>query len=365
MQTYDAGKLNLWMPATGVATVKSGGTWYPTGILSAFGNRTASLSSMQSLDISKGSITIGDGTVTQTGQSPTVNPNGYVIAQNGSNSTTNTVSVTGGTHNIVLRGVTIDVSNNANAYAFALSTGATVNLTLSGTNKLQSGQNRAGLEAPQGASLAITGGASDSLIASSYTFGAGIGGGGSLSGNSSAGGTITINDGKIDANGSAGIGGGYGPDTGGAGGTITINGGAVNTTRPDDGFWVIGGGYKGSAGTTTITGGSVKASSIQGTPTNGSVDIYPATVSVPSGKNVNTLAVKQSYTAYSYGYKDMQTDNTSYGKFYFWLPADTAPQETTADIVTDSGVYTGYHDQRGVSSSATVDNPGVLKMDHS
>lgn len=73
----------------------------------------------------------------------------------------------------------------------------------------------------------------------------------------SAGGSITINDGTVEARGGggAGIGGG----AGGAGGTITINGGTVKTSGGDLGAG-IGGGANSPGGTITITGGAIKAS---------------------------------------------------------------------------------------------------------
>ena len=72
-----------------------------------------------------------------------------------------------------------------------------------------------------------------------------------------AGGSITINGGKVEAKGldaGAGIGGGNGGD----GGTITINGGTVTAKGGDIGAG-IGGGNKGAGGTIIITGGMVTA----------------------------------------------------------------------------------------------------------
>ncbi|MCC8025727.1 MAG: hypothetical protein LIP16_10560, partial [Clostridium sp.] len=122
----------------------------------------------------------------------------------------------GVTANITLAGVNISVHNDSNACAFDM-TGAAVNLTLQKNNVLKSGIHRAGLEAPEGSSLTITG--SGSLEAVSRNEGAGIGGG-----PDNKGGNITINGGTIIAqsNGGAGIGGGFSSaGTGGSGGNIT------------------------------------------------------------------------------------------------------------------------------------------------
>jgi len=121
---------------------------------------------------------------------------------------------------ITLLGVNIDVSSMDNTSAFDM-TGAMVNLTLTGSNVLMSGNYRAGLQVPSGSTLVITEASSGSIAAAGGYDSAGIGGG-----QNSDGGTITINGGSVTATGyyGAGIGGGYYR----AGGTITaINGNAV------------------------------------------------------------------------------------------------------------------------------------------
>jgi hypothetical protein len=186
------------------------------------------------------------------------------------------VVASGVTADITLRDLTIDASARNDIPAFDM-TGATVNLTLSGTNILKSGGNRAGLLAPQGSTLTIS--AADTthtLTSTGGNNGAGIGGG-----RDGAGGTVTISGGTVTATGGssgAGIGG-----AGGAGGTITINGGTVTATGGSDGAGIggaggtvtisggtvtatggsagagIGGGYWGDGGTVTISGGTVTA----------------------------------------------------------------------------------------------------------
>lgn len=78
-----------------------------------------------------------------------------------------------------------------------------------GENILKSGNARAGLEVPGDTKLVITSGSTGSLKATGGMFGAGIGGGGDTSSVGGAGGTITINDGTVNASSTfgAGIGG--------------------------------------------------------------------------------------------------------------------------------------------------------------
>ena len=169
--------------------------------------------------------------------------------------TTDRIVVQSGvTANITLNGVNIDLPLLSSACAFD-ATGATVNVTLAGTNTLKSGWDHAGLQVPNGAVLTIDG--SGSLRATGGSNGAGIGGG-----RDKDGGTIIINGGTVTATGalrSAGIGGGNPASDmgGGNGGTITINGGTVTATGSYGAG--IGGGHQGAGGTITISGGTVTA----------------------------------------------------------------------------------------------------------
>lgn len=169
--------------------------------------------------------------------------------------TANTVKVLSGTHNITLSGVNISATALP---AFGINSGAAVNLTLSGTNKLQGGDSCAGLQVPKGATLTITGTSGDTLEAT--------GGSGGAGGTGGTGGTIAIGGGDTTANaaeGGAGIGGGAGATTGGAGGDITINGGDTKTTGGGTGSG-LGGGANGAGaisqeGSIAVNGGSVIA----------------------------------------------------------------------------------------------------------
>ena len=149
----------------------------------------------------------------------TITGNGTYTINGVASTTRDRIVVASGVNaNITLSGVNIDMSGRNDTSAFDM-TGATVNLTLVGENILRSGSGRAGLQAPDGATLVITGASTGSLTATGGSNGAGIGGG-----TNGAGGTITIAGGMVTATGYRGIGGGYQ----GASGSITaITGNAV------------------------------------------------------------------------------------------------------------------------------------------
>lgn len=220
-------------------------------------------------------------------------PGDYEVSMaEGKTVTTDKIVVTGGTAtgpvNITLNGVFIDVSSDDNACAFELKNSATVNLTLEGSNTLWSGAYFAGLQVPEGTSIAIYGSDdSSSLVAESRNLGDGAGIGG---GQGQTAGNITLYSGQINAEskGGAGIGGGLNGSGGtiiihggditaisylgsgiGSGmfdvysqydnsGTIIIKGGEVNAISNDGGAG-IGGGYYASGGNITIDGGNITA----------------------------------------------------------------------------------------------------------
>lgn len=261
-------------------------------------------------DVRDGNVTIADGTdanhvkVTY-GSSQTTKDNiatlqAITLTSNGNDATTNTVSVT--TKNdvtIILQDLNINVSKintgteQVPVYgtcAFSKTGAGELKLKLKGSNFLQSGSNRAGLEkngnntgsliiedgdtAPNVGKLLATSGISYNVGKIYDGNGAGIGGGDNSSGNGYSGESITINSGNVTAksNNGAGIGGGSGRITGGAGNNITISGGSV--TAISSGFGAgIGGGIGGSAGgdsgIVTISGGSVTAESGDGVGVGG------------------------------------------------------------------------------------------------
>ena len=179
----------------------------------------------------------------------------YVINGNGS-STTNTILVNNGisgTINITLHNVQIDASSGSNGDgAFWL--GSMVNLTISGTNTLQSAYHNAGIGLPGDVAIIITDDKTndasilDTLTANGGASGAGIGGG-----CYGGGGTVIITGGIVTANGGAsgaGIGGGYGS----YGGYVKITGSGTSVTAcgGSSGFDIGRGDGSASGGTLTV-----------------------------------------------------------------------------------------------------------------
>ncbi len=161
-----------------------------------------------------------------------------------------TILVESGEHDIILNGVTIDLSRSAGACAFEIKAGATANLIIENSFVLKSGSGKAGLQVNEGAILNLTG---SGLIGPSYVHGgagaAGIGGG-----NGGNAGTINISDISIreiiGGTGGAGIGGG----DGGNGGNITISGSAdIDKLQGGTDAAGIGGGNGGDGGTINIS----------------------------------------------------------------------------------------------------------------
>ena len=200
------------------------------------------------LDISEGSITFTSDGYTQEG-TPGATGTGPVTITGTSTDKTKTVNVTSGEHEITLEGASIQVPVYQ-VCAFSIANGAKVTLILKGENTLGSGESRAGLQVPEGATLEIKG--EGSLTANGGYHASGIGGG-----YRGSAGTITISGGEVTANGGA-DGAGIGGGSVGSSGNITISGGKVTATGSVDASG-IGGGYRGSGGTITISGGTVTA----------------------------------------------------------------------------------------------------------
>lgn len=248
MQTDESGKLYFWMDenATDLATVQYSSAFYRLSVPVGTADTNATLSSadqMAVLDLSQESITIGASSITAKNtnkQDAGLCSNGYVITQSAGGSTTNTITVTGGSQKITLQNV--DVENSAGS-AFSIASGAAVNLSLSGANTLNSISGD-GIDVPLGASLDIVGG--DSLTAAGSANNVGIG-------DCENCGTVTIDGGTVTVRGGSsgsGLGGAY------YGGivlcSITINGGTVTAY----------GGYSSPAaifGAIVINGGTVTA----------------------------------------------------------------------------------------------------------
>ena len=220
------------------------GTFIPSFVLAADWN-------LDNGDITV-SATAENQTVSQAGGSPTVDSNPVITS---SGTTNNTVTITAeknATANVTLENVNIDTRTRGEA-AITTSGEGNVNIELDGTNRVQSGDNHAGVEKKDNGTLTITDENKDgSLTATGGNGGAGIGGGSGGSGSN-----ITIEGGKIEANGGnfgAGIGGGQG----GSGSGITIKGGNVTAQSSWSGAG-IGGGGGGSGNNITISDGEVTA----------------------------------------------------------------------------------------------------------
>lgn len=205
------------------------------------------------LDLSKGSIVISATGYKQGGGNETPFTGAYTIKQSDKAYLTNTISVTGGTHEITMNDVVIDASGISGACAFSIATGATVDLKLAGRVMLKSGEYAAGLSVPAGATVTISAiSASGALTAGGGEYSAGIGG--SASGNVvyASGGNITILSGTVDARGgenAAGIGGASNGAGTGKGESICISGGKVTATGGSDGAGIGGGRSSYGAGT--------------------------------------------------------------------------------------------------------------------
>ena len=236
------------------------------------------------LDVSAGNISIDTTALTYSsggGSGSYTAADNFVII----NSTTfTTVSVSGtGTVDITLDGASIDLSTApSERCAFCIFDSATVNLTLTNDNTLTSSggtsSHYAGLDAPAGTTLNISG--AGSLTATGSYYGAGIGGGGGVA---TGGGAITIDtSGTVIANGGNGGAAGIGGGNGGGGGTITINGGTVRATGGSNGAG-IGGGSGGVGGNITINDGNVTATGNNGAGIGGGANSAGGTIKITGG----------------------------------------------------------------------------------
>ncbi|WP_138753964.1 fibronectin type III domain-containing protein [Paenibacillus sinopodophylli] len=346
------------------------------------------------LDISKGSITIGDGTVTgktSSGANAVYNANGYIIT---GSSTTYVVAIKGGVEqHVTLENASITKTTSAYGSIPTISiegSGTKVYLALSGTNVVSSyngATQKAPISVPEGTELiidSIDGNDSHSLTASSYSSAAAIGGN-----ISETAGSITINSGTITANfrasgsSAAAIGGGKG----GAGGNIVINGGVITAESYNGTAAAIGGGdvsstYPGKTTRVTINGGTINAKVPSNTSsyaydvigtgyastTNRADNVQKTTVIINGGNlftnNIQLLNGRQALnkdgqTVYAtaikvdtatapaigtavavhYGDQTLNTSILSSGTVYLFLPAGTIPVDIT--LKTTGKTYYG------------------------
>ncbi|RGY97969.1 hypothetical protein DXA13_13015, partial [Clostridium sp. AM58-1XD] len=153
-------------PTPTVKVTLGGGDVYDFGGLTILGTPTAT----QEPD---GQIKLGNGEYTISGTW-----SGTLTGVNNSNKKAVITVPSGVTANVTLQDVTItEVSGTRYACAFAVVADGTANITLSGANTLTSGDDRAGLETSEHATVTIGGGEAGSLTANGGTNGAGIGGG--------------------------------------------------------------------------------------------------------------------------------------------------------------------------------------------
>lgn len=236
-------------------------------------------------DLGKGDITVTatetNQTVSQGSGAPTVDHNPVITS---SGTTGNTVTITAeknATANVTLENVNIDTGTRGGA-AITTSGEGNVNIELDGTNRVQSGENHAGVEKKDNGTLTITDENKDGSLKATGGFGgAGIGGaryesvsniaieGGKVEatgglegagiggGQAGSGSNITISDGKVTATGGSG-GAGIGGGQGGGGSNIAIEGGKVEATGGYSGAG-IGGGEGGWCSNITISDGEVTA----------------------------------------------------------------------------------------------------------
>lgn len=205
------------------------------------------------------------------------------IYQSTADSTTSTITVYAKEVNVVLQSVNIHTTSTK---PMDIRTGVNLTLTLEGDNYLQSTTQAGALTGVNdvNSSLTIDG---DGSLSSISAVGAGIGG---------VGGTITINSGKIYAqggNGGSGIGGG----SDGAGKTVIINGGCV-TAHGSENAAGIGGGstISGIGGNVTINAGRVIADSDSGIGIGAGGGSKEGTITINGGSVKGSLGAAPTKT---------------------------------------------------------------------
>lgn len=182
--------------------------------------------------------------------------------------------------------------------ALTMDQGCSVNLTLEGSNSVNSGGGDAGIRVESGQKLSIYG---DGSLSSRGGRGAGIGGN-----QNGTCGTIEIYGGTVTArsgDGGAGIGSGYD----GSGGSILIAGGTVVATGGYNGAG-IGGGYNATGATIKITGGDVTAAGGHGSAGIGCGRNYTFNTETGDTVEISGGIVRATNTDFSAG-----TLGSSYG----------------------------------------------------
>ena len=232
-------------------------TTEPTTAPTALPTEVPKPETSQILDVTQGNILIEEDGYT-IGDGEKQNYTGAYTISGNSTESANTITVSSGTHTIVLDNVILTTTAES---PISLADGAKVNLWLSGTTKLSAPAKKAGIEVPAGCELSISG--EGSLQALSGESAAAIGASGSDK-EAEAGslGTIVIYSGTILAksgrNG-AGIGDGR---CGQGGGEIIIYGGDIYAQSAGNGAGIGGGGSAAKTPATLtvkIYGGNISA----------------------------------------------------------------------------------------------------------
>ena len=265
------------------------------------------------------------------------------------------ITATGGSYAAGIGGGSYGEGSNINIYDGNINaTGAWVSSGIGGGNNgngsninieggniyATGGTGIGGGSAGEGNNINISGGI---VTAVGQYAGAGIGGG-----NGKDGSNITISGGIVSAtggnSGGAGIGGGGGSSSGpgGKGRDITISGGTVTAKSTTTAYDIGGGGISSSGASLNIkiTGGNIYASTIGGTPQNGSgIDVYKATFSIPDDTtgetNLAALSFTSNDTPYSYTMNDtISILDEGAGKLFVYLPVGTYSTEYSGKTYT-------------------------------
>jgi len=339
------------------------------------------------LDLSEGSISVSGsgGAVTALQNGIPTTAARFRILQSG-RKTANTVSVTGGTVELVLSNLNVESAEAP----VSVASGASLAAVLEGDNALWS-TGSAGIQVPDGAALYL--GGDGSLIAVGRNHSAGIGGGfredsgaitvtggtitatgvgAGIGGGTGGKGDVTVTGGTVTANGgglSAGLGGGYG-DT-----RVTITGGTVlargSSGGSDGGGAGIGNCNYGSGAIITITGGTVNAtggpgggagigSGDHGAPA--SVHISNATVTATGG-GCSAGIGGGARTAYDQTGGDVRIENASVTVTgYYSAIGGGSPQNShgcSSILMENSTVNAACKDASGILFNEKLQNPKV------
>ena len=334
-----------------------GGGNYPTGSFTGANNDTPNI------------ITINDGYINATGGGAGIgggyrNAGGVILINDGN------VNATGNS------GAGIGGGETANAGEITINGGTVIALGKAGCAGIGAGRARgSGSINITGGNITATGG---SIKVSNDNYdGAGIGsGGGSAGGDATTGNgvTITISGGKINATGgnsgdsndggAAGIGGGNNRRNGyiyGGGGDITISGGTITATKgatSNQGDIGCGSNVVYASGIITITGGSLNCTSSNKTgkilPTNGSVPVYLATLTVGEPAIPNAKIESAAIAGITYGDNDLFTDGA--GKLYFWLPVSEGSRVAAVSETVEYWYQSVSVKEHGLSRAVLTSN---------